>query len=924
MLFSMDTENPVTHEKTVKTKVNEEIDVFSMTESEGSDIEEREIIFKSLTKRTPAAIKHVSSSIYSTDLEIFDPEHTPPSSPIGAESGFLESLFQIPFRYIFGSRKEEPKGPIPVIFSAIKIVVSQALIEDKHFFLLDLRYGELFNWNVYRRVRDFVKLHSVLTFEHLKGHLPKLPTFPKQVIRKGVDNPALIQSYLIELFGVLSCQPCTELCEFLELSSYTMLGLRGKKGKEGYLKLKIYEAKSRWRALLCACLPDPYHYSTKWVLIKSTSILLFDHLHLANPSDVFLFDYSFSFSLVDRQSFKKPKIILKNINRRIELKPANKYLAHLWMQELSIAKLEYSEPHRYRSFARKRHRCRVNYFIDAQDYFDRLVTEIEGARKEIFIQGWWISPELHLKRPASQNEHYRLDRLLQKKAAEGVIVYILVFKEIVISLPLASAYTKYSLQKLHPNIRVQRHPDHTVGVLYWAHHEKMVVVDRKIAFCGGIDLCFGRFDDRQHVMNDWYIGEEGKDKMIWRGLDYSNPRVKEFRNVMYHSESLVDRRKIPRMPWHDVQISVEGPAVLDASRHFIERWNFVKATKSMHHESHIPFLVPDKELPDVAEEGEFNDSVQVLRQVSNWSHGVSCIERSIYEAMIDIIQKSETFLYIENQFFISQTGTSSVDFGIKNNIAEVIVNRILRAHKEGSPFKVIITIPLIPAFEAARSEPATVRLIMQAQYSVLSRGQDSIFGILKNYGINPEDYILILSLRASDVLDNRHVTEQIYVHSKVLITDDNTALIGSANINDRSLIGNRDSEISCLIEGASVKDFRLRLFAEHSGLPLDQLADMNEAFEKIKELSSINTQIYRELFHCIPDDSIATWSEYRSRYDVLYAGSKVDTMTQYDRMSILSRVKGNWVRFSTGFLREEDLLVTVISPESLLPIEVFV
>lgn len=39
---------------------------------------------------------------------------------------------------------------------------------------------------------------------------------------------------------------------------------------------------------------------------------------------------------------------------------------------------------------------------------------------------------------------------------------------------------------------------------------------------------------------------------------------------------------------------------------------------------------------------------------------------------------------------------------------------------------------------------------------------------------------------------------QVYVHSKIMIVDDCTTLIGSANINDRSLLGSRDSEVSLL------------------------------------------------------------------------------------------------------------------------------
>ena len=39
---------------------------------------------------------------------------------------------------------------------------------------------------------------------------------------------------------------------------------------------------------------------------------------------------------------------------------------------------------------------------------------------------------------------------------------------------------------------VQRHPDHAVGgTFFWSHHEKFVVVDNRIAFLGGIDLCYG-------------------------------------------------------------------------------------------------------------------------------------------------------------------------------------------------------------------------------------------------------------------------------------------------------------------------------------------------------------------------------------------------------------------------------------------------
>ena len=36
------------------------------------------------------------------------------------------------------------------------------------------------------------------------------------------------------------------------------------------------------------------------------------------------------------------------------------------------------------------------------------------------------------------------------------------------------------------------------NLLYWSHHDKIVVVDQAVAFLGGIDLTEGRFDDFLH------------------------------------------------------------------------------------------------------------------------------------------------------------------------------------------------------------------------------------------------------------------------------------------------------------------------------------------------------------------------------------------------------------------------------------------
>ena len=70
---------------------------------------------------------------------------------------------------------------------------------------------------------------------------------------------------------------------------------------------------------------------------------------------------------------------------------------------------------------------------------------------------------------------------------------------------------------------------------------------------------------------------KNKDEIyLFPGIDYSNARVADFIDVENYMTEAIERTK-PRMPWHDIHSMIEGPAVLDIARHFVERWNFVKA-----------------------------------------------------------------------------------------------------------------------------------------------------------------------------------------------------------------------------------------------------------------------------------------------------------------------------------------------------------
>ena len=60
----------------------------------------------------------------------------------------------------------------------------------------------------------------------------------------------------------------------------------------------------------------------------------------------------------------------------------------------------------------------------------------------------------------------------------------------------------YCLTCLHHPPQVMRHPDVSSVVILWAHHEKMVAIDQSVAFVGGLDLAFGRWDDSQYRLTD--------------------------------------------------------------------------------------------------------------------------------------------------------------------------------------------------------------------------------------------------------------------------------------------------------------------------------------------------------------------------------------------------------------------------------------
>ena len=686
-----------------------------------------------------------------------------------------------------------------------------------------------------------------------------------------------LELYLQNMIRYLIFRPeSNRICKFLELSA---LGVRlaaegSYHGKEGYLIIqsgKGIDFRKAWKPSLIKGRHGP-----KWFLVRHSYVVCVDSPEEMNIYDVFLVDSKFHIQ-AKRKRFpirdQKPKDLAKsakesakhpqhhslklfNTERKLRLLAKNE--RQLQQFEESIRFMSQSTPwgnkNRFESFAPIRPNVFAQWLVDGRDYMWNVSRAISMAKDVIYIHDWWLSPELYMRRPAAISQKWRLDRLLQRKAREGVKVFVIMYRNINSAIPIDSEYTKFSLLDLHPNVFVQRSPNQIrQGTFFWAHHEKICIVDHMIAFVGGIDLCFGRWDTPQHlVVDDKLTGFELSDMpkdadhcQLWPGKDYSNPRVQDFYALDKPYEEMYDRSKVPRMPWHDISMQVVGQPARDLTRHFVQRWNFILRQRKPTRPT--PFLLPPPDFVPADLEALGLDGtceVQILRSCAMWSIGTpNMIEHSIMNAYVKMIEQSEHFVYVENQFFI--TSCESDGTRIENSIGDALVERIIRASENGEEWRAVIMIPLMPGFQNTvdSQDGTSIRLIMQCQYRSINRGDSSIFGRLRAKNIAPEDYIQFFSLRNWGKIGpaKQLVTEQLYIHAKCIIVDDRIALIGSANINERSMRGDRDSECAAVVRdtdmlwstmsgkpylvGRFPHTLRMRLMREHIGLDVDEIME---------------------------------------------------------------------------------------------------
>jgi phospholipase D1/2 len=394
--------------------------------------------------------------------------------------------------------------------------------------------------------------------------------------------------------------------------------------------------------------------------------------------------------------------------------------------------------------------------IDAKDYYRAFCNAAATAERYVLLSGWQFDSDVALIREGNDDKTgitliSFLDRLCEKNP--DLRIYILAWNFSVI-YSIDREWLQSWNFKWNTNERIQFCFDscHPFGA---SHHQKFVVVDGRIAFLGGLDLCSGRWDDRSHRA--------------------TNPLR-------------VNGDQSPYPPFHDVQSYHVGPVAARLEEFFKEQWRAVcnydldLGAPARSHAVRFENSLPVK-----------SARVGVSRtQVRTTDTGNESV-REIRHLFRDAISAAESFIYMENQYFSSQA------------IHEALVRRM--SDRRRSRLEIV----LVLAKEAnAFVEQASIGI---AQAKVIRN--------LRNLAAQT-GHKLGIYYAASAAENGEEVAT--YVHSKLLLIDDQFLSVGSANLNNRSMGLDTELNVSWQVGDGeteaqqSIRDVRVNLLAEHTGL----------------------------------------------------------------------------------------------------------
>jgi phosphatidylserine/phosphatidylglycerophosphate/cardiolipin synthase-like enzyme len=235
----------------------------------------------------------------------------------------------------------------------------------------------------------------------------------------------------------------------------------------------------------------------------------------------------------------------------------------------------------------------VEFLVDGADALPAIAEAIASAKRSVHLAGWFFSPDFHLGPDGPTLREVLAD------AAERVDVRVLAWAGS--PLPLFHPDRKEAreaLERLTNGTRIRYRLDAHERPMH-CHHEKLVILDDRIAFVSGIDLT-----------------SLGGDRL---------------------DESLHPPRE--DIGWHDASAKLAGPAVADVAAHFAFRWREVTGET-------LPAAVPPPEAG--------NTTVQIVRTVPEKIYdALPRGDFSLLEAHLAALRSAERFVYIESQFLWS-------------------------------------------------------------------------------------------------------------------------------------------------------------------------------------------------------------------------------------------------------------------------------
>lgn len=253
---------------------------------------------------------------------------------------------------------------------------------------------------------------------------------------------------------------------------------------------------------------------------------------------------------------------------------------------------------------------RVKVLVDAEEYFAAFAAAVERARSSVLIVGWDFNGATELWHGARDTElPSRLEAFLRAALARRRSLHVHVLDW---DFPMLYALDRELMPAYHFAWRMPRRfhfrldPCHPVG---GAHHQKIVVVDDRVAFVGGMDFAMGRWDSRQHRADD------------------ARRR---------------DPKGSPFPPVHDVQMLVEGPAAAAIGELVRARWQCATGRRLR-----APRKAGEPWPPGLAADVE-DVEIGIARTVPAQPGVLEA--REVEALFVDAIRAAREWIYVENQY----------------------------------------------------------------------------------------------------------------------------------------------------------------------------------------------------------------------------------------------------------------------------------